>query len=263
MGGLDVLRRDGWMKKSLLIAVISLLIFPTAIYVADASFSVESSVEDRIHVAVRLENLNFTIYTRLTLSTTFNSTTIPEKIVQEYRKKGLDRISFYGDRIEYDPLEASIEVSFYLTGLDVLRFRFERETMSKTYWLDMGWRKIVCNITRLTGEHVLTLDFARYFGRPVEEWNQTEHLDREGRVHVAFVYNYTEETGFDPTFKVVLPPGAENIKRSGDRIIFTVPAYSVESAILNPLTVLGIIVLVDISIRVSRRAKKPASKASS
>ena len=244
-----------WVETLLPSAILLTLTFSTAVYVVTASFSVESSVGDGVYVVVRLENLNSTVYAHLTDPATFNSTTIPERIIQGCRRRGLERVFFYGERVRYDPVTASVEVSFYLTGLDILRFRFDEKTMLKIYRLDMGWRKVVCNITGQAGERVLTLNLAKYFGRPLEEWNRTEHLDPEKRTRIAFVCNYAGETGFDPTFKVVLPPEAGDIQRSGDWVTFTVPAGPVESAILNPLTVLGIIVVIDISIIVSREAK--------
>ncbi|HIE14538.1 TPA: hypothetical protein EYP70_04640 [Candidatus Bathyarchaeota archaeon] len=243
--------------KWLAVIIIFVLSSSEMSWITQASLKVDAYIDDWVRIVIKLENLNSTVYSALTVPQIFNETTIPETIAKEFKKKGFKRIYYHLSNIKYDPVSLSIEVSFYLTGLDVLSFEFDKSTMTRIYRLNTDWRYISIDIISMDGKKVLNINFRRYFKAFVEEWNRTEFTDEAGNVHTVFIYSYTEPSAVRNTFKIILSPGAENVECIGDMIFYRMSPSLIENVILSPIiTILGMVLLVNLAFALNQMRKE-------
>ena len=242
------------------IAIISylttLLLLSSTIIYETSSLSISINVDNVIYVSMWLKNINPEVFTKLIEQRNLDESTIPRIIIENYHSMGMNRVLFYGERMESDSASRSIHISFYLAGSDVVSFKLNKEMTQKIYQIRTEWRKVLCNITTDEGESIVIIDLARYFGVPIEGWSQTEYVDSEGRIHKMFVYNYRDEDGFDPTMQIILPSEATEIKCEGDIITFSIPLTTDELVIKSPFIILIGVIAIDIIAIVSRRVKR-------
>jgi len=249
-------------KKAIITLVLSLALLIVTTSSTKDSLTVDVEIDESIYVLINLRNMNSTIFDYVLLhESIFNGSTIPRLIVRDYQQKGLTRIFYYDQNQRFDFSTNSINVSFYLTGLDVLSFTFNRDVSAKIYQFQADWRKIYCNITDLNGETLLILDFNEYFGKPLDQWIIVEHIDLLGRSHTCLFYNHTNPADFEAAFRIILPEKATDVRYYSDTVIFSIPVSMEDYFINSPFLILIAIIGVDLAAIINRRISRMRSLA--
>jgi len=230
----------------LLFALLATLILPIR-----ASVTIQTSIDQNVHVVFDFVNVNSTVYEEIKRESSLDRSTIPKTIVDKLKQRNLTHVAYYDPTLTFNDSGKSIHVTFYLSGLDVLNFTFSKATMAKVYYVRTDWRKFHLNVTTR-----FSLNFTKYFGTPVAQWQKINYTDSEKKMHPAYYYNYTGPSPFDPLCYFILPITGTNVRAVKDTIIFEVPP-SLEDRLLNsPFLVVGAIIVVNIAIFLYRRVRK-------
>ena|GEM_PF-1506261 len=247
---------SGWCVRVSALLTLILTVASYALFSADlALVSVVSEVDQGIHITLSVAGINSTVMERLMQTEIFNSSTIPRFIVDRYKERGYTNILFYGEDLKMNPAGKSIEVSFYLAGSDVVSFELDRNMSSVVYTVRTGWRRVNLEIRDRNGSEILTLNLAKYFGRFIEEWNQTEYMDPEGYAHKLFTYEYHGSPGSLETytvFHIILPKDATDVRVIGDIITFRIPLPVEDVFLSSPFIILIAVVFINLFALVGR-----------
>ncbi len=251
------------IRVSVLLTLILIVTSHALFSVNLALVNVISEVDQGIHVALSVDGINSTVMERLMQTEIFNSSTIPGLIVENYKGRGYTNVLFYGEDLEVNPAGKSIEVSFYLVGADVVNFEPDRNASSLVYTVRTEWRRVNLKIRDRNGSEILTLNLAKYFGRFIEEWNQTEYMDPEGHVHKLFVYEYHGSPSSlenYAVFRIILPRDATDVKVIGDIITFRIPLPVEDAFLSSPFIILIAVVFINLFALVRRWEMKEGIK---
>ena len=236
------------MKKLACAHLLFLLLIVTFITSVHASVTVQAIINQDIHVAFNLENINSTIYWMIKNEQLITESTIPNIILDNLEQQHVD---IYTQPIVFnDPPTSSIYVAFSLTGQDILNFTVNTKAMTKTYHVMTDWRKFQVDLT--TG---FSLDFAEYFSKPVDEWQRINYT-LNAKTHPAYYYGSADSDTFDSTCYFILPVAATDVQAVGDVIIFELPLSFGDSLLNSPFIILGALIVVNVAFFIYRKVRK-------
>ncbi len=221
-------------------AVFFLFILPV-----NAQITVNGTVDDSIFVSYRFDNLDADVYSAVKANLNFNSSTIPEMIVQNLQEQNLKLVRWgLGPQqdIVYDDAARSIKTEFYLGGSDVISFTFNRTTMSRIYQVRTDWRKIKVNLTA-----DLTVDFASRLAQPLAEWQKISPT--------TFFYENSEPNTVDILFYFGIPTSASQIQVQTDTVTYEMPPLLSDQLINSPFVILGTIAVVLVIVLLYRSVR--------
>ncbi len=231
------------MKKGALAtfaALLFLLILPV-----NAQITVNSTVDDSIFASYSFDNLNADVYSAIKANPDFNSSTIPQLIVQNFQEQNLKLVQWgLGPQpdIVFDDATMSITAEFYLGGSDIISFTLNRTTMSRIYQVRTDWRKITLNLTTN-----LTIDFASRLGQPLAEWHKSSST--------TFFYDSSEPNTVDILFYFTVPTSASQIQVDTDTVTYEMPPSLSDQLINSPFLILGTMAVVLVIVLLYRRAR--------
>jgi len=229
-------------KPTLTVICLTVLLFVSVAQV-HASVSVESTAGDNIHIIYNFENLDPTIYNEVIANQPFNSSTIPQIIIENLEEQNLTHVNYGSQSITHDNVTKAIRVSFHLNGSDIVSFTFNRTTMRKTYQVKTEWRKFEVNLT-----NSFSVDFAQYFAEPVEKWSKLNQTTYYIETHSAGFFDLV-------SFKFTLPATAINVQAEGDTITYEFPPSSEDVFLNSPFLILTVLILVIIVALIYRRVR--------
>jgi len=206
----------------------------------------QAIINQDIQVLFDFRNISSDIYGNITIT----ESTIPEIIKNNLMQQGLTNVDYRYTPLDFNPTENSLRVAFILFGSDILNFTVNTKSMTKTYHVRTDWRKFQVNLT-----NEILLNFAEYFGEPVERWPRTNHTLNK-KTHPAYYYNFTDSDTFDPTCYFVLPVAATHVQVAGDVITFELPLSFGNSLLNSPFLILGALIVVNIAFFIYRKVKK-------
>ena len=234
------------MKKLACAHLLFLLLIVVLVTPVHASVMTQAIINQNIQVLFDFRNISSDIYGNITIT----ESTIPEIIKNNLMQQGLTNVDYRYVSLNFNPTENSLRVSFILFGSDILNFTVNTKAMTETYRVRTDWRKFQVNLT-----NEISLDFAEYFGEPVEKWQRINHT-LNGKTHPAYYYNFTDSGTFDPVCYFVLPVAATNVEVIGDVLIFELPLSFGDSLLNSPFLILGALIVVNIIFFVYRKVKK-------
>ena len=236
------------MKKLVCAHLLFLLLIVTLITSVHASVTVQAIIDQDVHVAFNLENINSTIYWTIKNEQLITESTIPNIILDNFEQQ---HVGVYTQPIVFnDPPASSIYVAFSLTGSDILNFTVNTKAMTKTYHVRTDWRKFQVNLTT-----DFSLNFTEYFGEPVENWPRINYTLNE-KTHSAYYYNFTDSGTFDPVCYFILPAAATDVQAVEDTIIFDLPMPFEDSLLNSPFLILGALMGVVIAFSLYRKVRR-------
>ena len=238
------------MKKVVCVHLLFLLLIVTLITSVHASVTVQAIIDQDSHVAFNLENINSTIYWTIKNEQLITESTIPNIILDNLEQQNLKQVDVYVQPIIFNDSTLSVYIAFSLTGSDILNMTVNTKSMTKTYHVRTDWRKFQVNLT-----NEISLDFAEYFGKPVEEWPRINYTLNEKR-HPAYYYNFTGSDTFDPLCYFILPAAAANVQAVEDIIIFDLPMPFEDSLLNSPFLILGALIVMIIAFSLYRKVRK-------
>jgi len=238
------------MKKIVCAHLLFLLLIVTFITSVHASVTVQAIIDQDVHVAFNLENINSTIYWAIKNENLINTSTIPNSILKKLEQQNLTHVDVYTQPIAFNDSESSIYVAFSLTGSDILNFTVNTKAMTRTYHARTEWRKFQVNLT-----NGFSLDFNEYFGEPVERWQRINYT-LNAKTHPAYYYDFTDSNTFDPACYFILPAAATNVQVAEDILTFELPLSFGDSLLNSPFLILGALIVVIIAFFLYRRVRK-------
>ena len=206
---------------------------------------------DSFYVTYSFEGVNSTIYQEIKQQSLFNQSSIPQIISSNLRRQGLTSVTFITSELGFNDSSNTVQVSFYMSGSDVLNLTINQTTAARTYTVRTDWRNFQVELTS-----TLSLNFTQYFGKLVDQWQRINYTDTENKVHVAYYYDYTEPAPFHPQCYFILPTEAINIQAVGDTITFELPPSTGDILLNSPFIILGTLIVVIIGIFLYRRIRK-------
>jgi len=238
------------MKKLVCAHLLFLLLIVTFITSVHASVTVQAIIDQDVHVAFNLENINSTVYWTIKNEQLINASTIPNIILDNLEQQNLTHVDVYTQPIVFNDSALSIYVAFSLTGSDILNITVNTNSMTKAYHVRTDWRKFQLNLT-----NEFSLNFIKYFGEPVENWQRTNYTLND-KMHPAYYYNFTDSDAFDPLCYFMLPVAATNVEVVQDLIIFELPLSFGDSLLNSPFLILGALIVVIIAFSLYRKVRK-------
>jgi hypothetical protein len=238
------------MKRIVCAHLLFLLLIVTFVTSVHASIAVQAIIDQDIHVAFNLENLNSTIYWTIKNENLITEPTIPNIILENLEKQNLSRVDVYTQPIVFDDSASAIYIAFSLTGSHILNFTVNTKSIAKTYYVRTDWRKFQVNLT-----NGFSLNFTEYFGEPIERWQRINYT-LNTKTHPAYYCNFTDSNTFNPTCHFLLPAEATNVQAIGDAITFELPLSFADSLLNSPFLILGALIVVNIAFFAYRRIKK-------
>ncbi|MDH5664024.1 MAG: hypothetical protein OEY90_06125 [Candidatus Bathyarchaeota archaeon] len=238
------------MKKIVCAHLLFFLLMVTFITSVHASVTVQAIIDQDIHVAFDLENINSTIYWTIKNGNLINTSTIPNIILKKLKQQNLTHVDVYTQPVVFNNSTSSIYVAFSLTGSDILNFTVNTKAMTKTYHVRTEWRKFQVNLT-----NGFSLNFNEYFGEPVERWQRINYT-LNAKTHPAYYHNFTDSNTIDPACYFILPAAATNVQVTGDILTFELPLSFGDSLLNSPFLILGALIVVNIAFFLYRRVKK-------
>jgi len=239
------------MKKLVCAHLLFLLLIVMFITSVHASVTVQAIIDQDIHVAFNLENINSTIYWIIKNENLITESTIPNIILENLEQQ---QVEVYTQPIIFNDTTSSIYVAFSLTGSDILNFTGNTKSMTRTYHVRTDWRKFQLNLT-----NGFLLNFADFFGEPVDdssyEWERINYTLNE-KTHPAYYYNFTDSDTFDPVCYFILPAAATNVQAVEDIIFFDLPLPFEDSLLNSPFLILGALIVINIAFFVYRKMRK-------
>ncbi len=221
-----------------------------------ASVTVQAAIDQSIHVTFEFGGLNSTICDKIRdYPSLFNDTTFPKIVVNNLHQQGLTRVRYHSPSLYFNHSERWMNATFYLSGWDILSFTYDEANMARTYRVRTDWRKFSANITDPQGVPILSLDFAEYFGMPVDQWEEG-NCTFEGETRLTYFYNYTGPSSVDPLFRLLLPATATNVHRTEDTITYELPPALGDVLLNSPFLILGALVTVSVVVFLYRRVRK-------
>lgn len=230
--------------KFLLICAVSALLIAGGVPTY-ASITVTAVLGEKILVVFNFENINSTVWDKIVqYEFLFTDVTFPMIIKNKLSERNLTRVTYSDPKLELNRSAGSMRASFFLFGLDIVNFTYNKMTAGKIYEVKTDWRKFYTDFKDGQGVPFLVLDFAKYFGEPLSKWKRDENYTWNGRKHLAYYYNYPGPSSFDPTCYFLLPEGATNVKVKGDIISFELPPTLEDALINSPLLILGALIVI-------------------
>jgi hypothetical protein len=237
--------------KKLVCGHLLFLLIATLIMSVHASVTVQAIINQDIHVAFNLENINSTIYWKIKNENLITESTIPNIILDNLEQQ---HVEIYTQPITFNDTTSSIYIAFFLAGSDILNFTANTKSMTNTYHVRTDWRNFQVNVT-----DEFSLDFAEYFGEPVDdssyEWERVNYTSNEKR-HPAYYYNFTDSDTFDSMCYFILPATATNVQAVKDTIIFDLPMPFEDQLLNSPFLILGAIIVLVIAFSLHRKMRK-------
>lgn len=238
--------RKNYMRKLVCAPLLFLLSIVTLITSVHASVTVQAIIDQDVHVAFNLENINSTIYWTIKNGQLITESTIPNIILDNLEQQNLTHVDAYTQPIVFnDPPASSIYVAFSLTGSDILNFTVNTKSMTKIYHVRTDWRKFQVNLT-----NGFSLNFTEYFGEPVANWQRINYT-LNAKTHPAYYYNFTDSKCY-----FILPAAATNVQVVGDVITFELPLSFGDSLLNSPFLILGALIVVVIAFSLYRKVRK-------
>lgn len=247
--------------KRLVITWLLLVLFLGLCVPVRGSVKVEAVINEGVSVAFFFENITSAIWDNITspeYSYLFNETTFPQIIVGNLEQRNLTRVDYsLPDKpLEFDNFTRSMRVRFYLSDADILSSAYNRTSMSKTYRVNVEWRKFYANFTSSEGVHIFTLDFRTYFGAPLDTWSFTEGYLLNNENRSAYFYNSMGPSAFGSlNMSFVLPKGAIPRSPEGDAIVFELPPAFWDVLLSSPVPIVGAIIVVSVAVVLYRRIR--------
>lgn len=229
------------MRKLALAYLLFFLLLVALITPAYASVKIQAVIDQNVHVAFDFENINGTIYQTIREEELITETTIPNII-----RENLTNVNFFTEPVVFDDSTFSIHVAFSLAGSDILNFTVNTELMTRTYYVRTDWRIFRINIT-----DGFSVDFAEYFGKPVEEWTRQDNYTFNGKKHPAYYHNFTGSLCY-----FILPAAATNVQAVKDTIIFNLPMSFEDSLLNSPFIILVALIVVVLAFSLYRKVRK-------
>ncbi len=239
------------MKKvvgtQMLIALLFAFITP-----AYASIRMQAVIDQDIRVVFDFENMNSTVYWTIKNGSLITRTTIPEIIRENLAERDLTNVNFYTETIDFDSSTLSMRVAFSLSGSDIINIKVNTTTNTRTYNVRTDWRRFQVNITNGIS---LTLNFADYYGEPVEKWHRINYTLND-KVHPAYYSNFTGQSPFNPLGYFILSAEAKNLRPTGDTLIFDLPLSFEDSLLNSPFLIFGGLIVVIAAFSLYRKIRK-------
>ncbi len=234
------------MKKLVCAHLLFLFSIVTLITSVHASVTVQAIIDQDVHVAFNLENINSTIYWTIKNERLITESTIPNIILDNLEKQNLTLVDVYTQPIVFnDPPASSIYVAFSLTGSDIRNITVNTKSMARIYHVRTEWRKLQVNLT--SG---FSLNFDEFFGEPVENWPRINYT-LNAKTHPAYYYNFTDSKCY-----FILPAAATNVQVVGDLITFELPLSFGDSLLNSPFLILGALIVINIGFFLYRKVRK-------
>jgi len=238
------------MKKIVCAHLLFLLLVVTFFTSVHASVTIQAIIDQDIHIAFDLENLNSTIYWTIKNENLITASTIPNTILENLEQQNLTHVDVYTQPIAFDDSASSIYIAFSLTGSDILNFTVNTKSMTKTYHMSTSWRKFQVKLT-----NGFSLNFTEYFGEPVERWQRINYT-LNAKKHPAYYHNFTDSNTIDPACYFILPAAATNVQITGDILTFELSLSFGDSLLNSPFLILGALIVVNIAFFLYRKVKK-------
>ena len=238
------------MKKSAVTSAVLFplffLIFPTLVF---ASATVEGTIDQDVYVTLDFSGIDSSTYANIKANIQFNVTTVPQIIMQNLAQKNLKRVGWGYARIDYNDAESSVHVAFHLGGSDIISFTVDKASLVRTYQVSTDWRNF-----RVELAGGFSVDFAKHFGTPVSEWQETSRTDALG-VHPTYYHESSDQDSFYAAFYFILPTTATNVQRVEDIITYEVPPYAEDVFLDSPFLILDAVMAISIIIVAYRKTK--------
>jgi len=232
------------MRKLALAHLLFFLLLVTLITPAYASVKIQAVIDQDVYIAFYFDfEDNPTVYWIIQGENLITETTIPNKIREQ---KNLTNVDFFTEPVVFDDSTFSIYVAFYLSGSDILNFTVNTELMTRTYYVRTDWRNFHIDIT-----DEFSLDFAEYFGKPVEEWTRQDNYTLNEKAHTAYYHNFTGSLCY-----FILPAAATDVQAVKDTIIFDLPMPFEDSLLNSPFLILGTLIVIIIASSLYRKVRK-------
>ncbi len=228
------------MKKLIVLCILFVLLATTPTVLAD-SLTVETTINESIHVAFRFADIEPQRYDAIK-NQGFDVTTIPNAIEENFEQENLTnaRIIYDLNQEIFNDDTHSISVNFLLAGSDIISYTLNRTDMTRTFRVRTDWRKI-----QISFSQNFSLSLEEHFGTPLTEWQQANHT-----------FEKIIADPFEMSFRFTLPERAVDIQVEGDTIIFKVPLAFEDTLLNSPFLVLGAIIIANIVFVIYRKAKK-------
>ena len=240
------------MRKSVvaLLAVVSIAQF--VLSASASSVTMRSFVDDNLLVTYNFAGFDDSIYNQIKNNAQFNASTIPEIIMNGLAEKNLKQVDWgpTPQPITYDDANRAIDVSFFLSGSDIVSFSINRTSISRTYKVTTEWQKFQVNLTSN-----LSVGFAAAFDKAVSEWQRTSYADASQKVHPAFYYRNNQTSTVAVSFYLILPSSASNVSVEGDIVTYQMPPMFADQLLSSPLLVLAALIIVLVIVLLYRKAR--------
>lgn len=225
-----------------------------------ASVTVRAAIDQSIYVTFEFGSLNSTICDKISdyygpPYYLFNDTTFPQIAVDNLNRQGLTRVRYHSPSLDFNHSARWMNATFYLSGWDILSFTYNKATMARIYQVRTDWRKFYISITDPQGDSILSLDFTKYFEKPVDQWKEANYTFK-GETRLTYYHNYTGTSPVDPLCLFMLPATATNVNRTGDVITYELPPALGDVLLNSPFLILGTLLTVNIIVFLYRRVRK-------
>jgi hypothetical protein len=240
------------MRKFVIMSITVILIVQFIFSACASSATTRSFVDDNLLVTYNFAGFDASTYNQTKNNAQFNASTIPEIIVNSMTEKNLIRVSWgpAPQPIAYDDANRTIDVSFFLSGSDIISFSINRTSINRTYKVKSEWQKFQVNLTSN-----LTVDFAAAFDKAVSEWQRISYTDASQNVHPAFYYKNNQTSTVDVSFYLVLPSSASSVGVEGDIVTYQMPALFADQLLSSPLLILVALIIVLAIVLLYRKAR--------
>lgn len=240
------------MMKKIVWTHLLIVLFFALITPVYASVKMRAVIDQDVRVVFDFENMNSTVYWAIKNGSLITPSTIPNLIIENLAQRDLTAVDFHSELIDFDNSSLSMHVAFTLSGSDVVNTKVNTTTMSRTYNVRTDWRKFQLNITNGIS---LILDFADFYGRPVEQWQRIDYTLND-KVHPAYYYNFTGQNPLDSLGYFILPAEATNIRLIQDTVTFDLPLSFEDSLLNSPFLIFGGLIVVIAAFSLYRRIRK-------
>lgn len=245
------------MKRLAIICLLLALLALTGLP-AYASVTLNAVINQSVHVVFNFENINSTIWEKIVYlynHDLLNETTFPRIVLDYLKQRNLNSAYVRDSEFELNYAARSMHAAFYLFGSDILSFTVDKITMTKIYRVRTEWRKFYANFTGEQGLFLFSLNFAKYFGASMSQWREVNYT-LNGETRLAYYYNYTGPSSFDPLCYFILPATVTNPEVVGDMIIFEFPPAFEDVLLNSPFLVVAALIIVNVFHFVYRKVRK-------
>lgn len=240
------------MRRLVIISVAVILVAQFVFSATAFSVTTKSFVDDSLFVTYHFSGFNESVYIEIKNNAQFNASTIPEIILDSMVKRDLKHVAWglAPQPILFDDGNRTIDVSFFLSGSDVMSYSMNRTSINRTYKVTTDWQRFQVSLT-----NNVSVNFGLAFDKTVSEWQRTNYTDASQKVHPAFYHRNNQTSTADVSFYIVLPSTASAVRAEGSTVMFQMPALLGDQLLSSPLMVLAVLIVVVVIVLLYRKAR--------